>query len=69
MCDLVLRRDCMKQEERCPAMRTKRIGDETFDLCEENEMRLCDLWTGGNCDTWNEIQKEWANESEDNSKV
>ncbi len=52
--------------ERCPVMITKRVGDEIFDLCEENEMRLCDLWSVNICDTFEKIKKEWEDETQDN---
>ena len=35
---------------------------EGVDLCEENEMRVCELETGKRCELFDEIIEEWKKE-------
>ncbi len=48
--------------DRCPEMKTKLIGDEHYDICQEND-RLCILWSVDTCDTFEKIKKEDSNEN------
>jgi len=46
----------------CPYIKRKYSGDESVDLCEIND-KFCLLESGLECDTWNEVQREWAKEA------
>ena len=52
----------------CPHIRSRRYGeDESIDYCELTErpsgrIQVCLLVGGNECETWEEIKKEWANE-------
>ena len=46
----------------CPHIKRKYCGDESVDLCEIND-KFCLLESGLECETWNEVQKEWEQEA------
>ncbi len=47
---------------RCPHIIRKLAGDETYDMCELND-KICLIEHGiYECETWDEIQKEWLEE-------
>jgi len=55
----------MKQE--CPHIKRKCYGDESVDFCEITErpsgrIKPCLLRSNDECETWQEIQKEWEAE-------
>jgi len=48
--------------DRCPHIQRKLAGDEAYDICEINT-KPCVIEHGlYECETWEEIQKEWAEE-------
>ena len=47
----------MKEEDKCPHIIRKRVGDESYDICELRG-KSCLIEHGGECETWNEIQQE-----------
>lgn len=61
-------------DKRCPHIIRKFAGDESFDFCELTErpsgrIKPCLLGSGEECETWNEIWREWeAEEAERNAR-
>ena len=54
-------------EERCPHIRRKSVGDESWDFCDITErpsgrIKPCLLESGDICTEWEEIKKEWEME-------
>ena len=54
-------------EERCPHVRSKHYGDESYDFCELTErpsgrIQACVLVGEDTCDVWEEIKEEWNRE-------
>jgi len=54
--------------ERCPNIRGKQLGGESFDYCELTErpsgrIKPCLLESGEKCEEWEEIKREWNEES------
>ena len=54
------------EEQRCPYMVSKGEG---ADFCELTNMKPCELQSGGTCEEWEEIQREWAEEAEVEDEV
>ena len=46
----------------CPYVVRKSYGDESQDYCETTG-RICLLEEGLECETWNEVQREWEQEA------
>ena len=44
-------------EERCPEVKTIRVGDESMDICTLND-KICLLWSSNECDIYNEYLEE-----------
>ena len=56
-------------KERCPHIIRKSAGDESYDLCERTErpsgrIKPCLLESGDECETWEEIKREWQLEEQ-----
>ena len=54
----------MITEERCPELKAVRAGDETYYWCNLSD-HLCVVEYGdeNDCEDWNDIKKEWEDES------
>ncbi len=56
--------------DKCPNIRTKSAGDESWDFCDLTErpsgrIKPCLLESSETCEEWEEIKKEWLKEEED----
>ena len=51
-----------KYRSECPYVRGKFYGEDAPDLCTIND-KICLLEEGLECETWNEVQKEWEQEA------
>ena len=54
-------------DKKCPHIRTKSAGDESWDFCDLTErpsgrIKPCLLMSGDKCTEYNEILEEWAKE-------
>ena len=57
-------------EEKCPNIVKLAAGeDESMDGCEVNENRMCVLEVGEQCETWEEIKREWEEEEKARSSL
>ena len=52
------------RKEECPHILRRGYKDESMDFCEMNG-KVCLLVSGDTCDTWEEIQGDWAEEAEE----
>ena len=62
--------EALKEQKlsRCPHIIRKLAGDETYDTCGLNT-KSCLIEHGlYDCETWEEIQKEWLKEVKENGK-
>ena len=51
----------IEPENRCPHIIRKQAGDESIDICEIND-KICLLVGDYECEIWEEIKREWAEE-------
>jgi len=52
----------VEPEDRCPHIIRKQAGDESYDICELNT-KPCLIEHGlYECEIWEEIKREWAEE-------
>lgn len=56
--------EALKEQKlsRCPNIITRRAGDESYDMCSEADKECLIQHGHYECETWNEIQKEWLEE-------
>ena len=55
------------RDDECPHIRRLGADGEGMDFCELTEkvsgrIHPCELVSGGECETWEEIKREWENE-------